>query len=186
MSGSFLFPNHPLRRKTDFALTSGSLPDSECISIDPVTDDERVELFAAWQAEEQSESRVRLHREEWRDRVANSMPKFNDADLARPTTKSAGRTEIRNERRIYAFWSELRPAQRVRLCRALALVYLDDGFSNATANDLRKSLYVQGTLNRNLYNALLILLARFSTRDLLMRLHQYSQVAALDVLKLTK
>jgi hypothetical protein len=186
MSGSFLFPNHPLRRKTDFALVSNNLPDSACISIDPVTDDEEVELFAAWQMEEQTERAAQLRREEFRERVQHAMPKFNDADLARPTTKSAGRTEIRNERRIYAFWSELRPAQRVRLCRALALVYLDDGFSNATARDLRTSLYVQGTLNRNLYNALLILLARFSTRDLLMRLHQYSQCHELDILKLTK
>jgi hypothetical protein len=176
--------------------TEEVLTEQDAITIEPVSHDEEVELFAQWQRDEERDLAVIHRRNIFRERVRASMPKFNDATLEDADTKVAlalplfnkqgrnfGREEVRNNRRITEFWNHLRPAQRVRLCRALALVYLD-GYSNATAKELKVSLYNGAVLNRNLWNGLLILLARFEVRVLLMRFRQYSQVQSLDLIKI--
>jgi hypothetical protein len=55
--------------------------------------------------------------------------------------------------------------------------------SDATAQDTKSALYHRAVLNSNLWNAMLVLLARFDPRDLLLRFGQAAQVLLLDILK---
>jgi predicted component of type VI protein secretion system len=74
------------------------------------------------------------------------------------------------------------PLHRERVCRALALLHVE-GISDASAHDMKSALYHRAVLNSNLWNAMLVLLARFDPRDLLLRFGQAAQVLSLDVLK---
>ena len=53
----------------------------------------------------------------------------------------------------------------------------------ATAHDMKSARYHRAVLNSVLWNAMLVLLARFDPRDLLLRFGQAAQVLLLDILK---
>ena len=66
----------------------------------------------------------------------------------------------------HAFWNELGAPQRFKVCSALYVI-MHIGFSNTTCRELKTGLYMQGVLNRNLWNCLLVLLGRHAPRQLL-------------------
>ncbi len=161
-----------------------------------------LQIFDEWQRQAAEDRAAIARSEAFRERVKAAMPNFNAGRfdvVVRDAAKiiagerdrddgREGREQVRNDRRVCDFWAQLKPLQRVRVCQALALVYLDDGFSNSIARDLKSSLYYQAALRPNLFNGLLILLARFNfnARTLLLEFHQGSQVIELDILKLAK
>jgi hypothetical protein len=153
------------------------------LTLVPLSQSEELEIFEEWQRDEIAERANLTRRNAFRERIRTAMPDFNGADLAPMQPTQHG--EVRHNKHVFGFWSELRPQQRVRVCHALAVVYLE-GFSNATVRDLRASLYRQGILRANHWNALILLLGRFDARALLLRFHQFSQVTSLDILKATK
>ena len=169
--------------------------EQDAITIAPVTQDEECELFSRWAKEDAHDRAVLQRRIEFRERLRTSaMPKFNHSPLPEDdllakdelplfTKNSIGKEEVRAARRTTFFWNALRPAQRLRLCRALSLIYLD-GFSNATCQELKASLYHGAVLRAGLWNGMLLLLARYPVRELLLRWRQYSQVNSLDALKI--
>jgi hypothetical protein len=174
---------HPLRRKSDHVHRPSPLlrPDSpDRFFIEPISNSER-DLLTEWQDEIQSQQQAIHRRILFRETLLEQMPVFTVDDL--PVAKShGGREEVRNQIRIASFWNALRISQRRRVCRSLAVVHVL-GFSNAAARDMKKSLYHDGTLNRNLWNYALILLARFEPGEILTRFGQQTQLVTLDAFK---
>jgi len=87
------------------------------------------------------------------------MPFFNRANLSPLDVNNRG--ELRHDKPVYHV----------------------EGISNATAQDMKRALYQRAVLNSNLWNAMLVLLARFNFRDLLLRFGQAAQVLLLDLLR---
>jgi hypothetical protein len=148
--------------------------------IAPISSENGLQLVSQWQREEEEEHAALLRRKLFRERLMNEMPTFNRADL-RPLDVN-NRGELRHDKSVYFFWQTLQPLQRERVCRALALLHVE-GISNATANDMKSALYHRSVLDKNLWNAMLVLLARFNPRDLLLRFGQAAPVLLLDIIQ---
>ena len=193
--------NHPYRRRSDFHMSETlrreldlPIPEREAIIIEPVSTEVGVELFEQWRIEEAQDRAILQRRIEFRERIQTQMPLFNPApleDLLTPKdelplfTKNGvvSREQVRTVRRLTSYWDALRPAQRVRVAHALALIYLD-GFSDGTARELKAALYHQAILRAGMWNGLCLLLARYSVREILLQWRQYSQVGDLDRIKI--
>lgn len=156
------------------------LPAPQVISL--ATDD-GMTLLDAWRVDIETQRSAILRTYDLRRQVIDGIAQitFHHSDM-RPMNPAL-RGEARQNRMVHAFWSSILPATRTRVCRAIGIAYVQGGLSNAVARDLKQGLYYAGTLNRNHWSYLLVLLAYFPPRELLMRFCQGSAVLALDILK---
>lgn len=160
--------------------TLALLAPKSTIVLTPGSTEDELQLFSEVQQSLTNEHDALRRQQAFIEKLARQMPPFQTSDLKPLDVKNSG--ERRHDPAIYFFWQELRPTQRARVCRALAHLYIC-GISNSTAQDLKQALYWNKTLDKNHWNAALVLLSKHEPRTLLQRFNQGSAVLHLDCLK---